>query len=131
MHYSYEMTFTAGTDKTTQEKLEMPCAWGVLTNVVISFAAGCHGKVHVHIDEGLHQVFPTNPSGDYAFDDYVLEIRDKYLLSTGTRKIVLKGWNEGVYDHLIHVAFEVEPSEAMSATDQAIRDMAAMLTGEE
>jgi len=131
VHYSYEMTFTAGTVKSKQEELEMDCAWGVLTNVVIAFAAGCHGAVHVHVDEGLHQVYPTNPKGDYAFDNYTLEIKDKYRLHAGTRKIVLKGWNEGTYDHTIHIAFEIEPSEPVSATDQAIMDIRDMLTGED
>lgn len=126
-HYSYEYTFEAGTSITEQEELEMPCAWGILTNVLIAFAAGCHGVVHVHLDESLHQIFPTNPNGQYAFDNVTVPIHDKYELLPATRKIYLRGWNEGTYDHTIRVSFEIEPAEPVSAVDKATLSIAELL----
>ena len=126
-HYSYEHTFTVGTTKTSQEELEMPCAWGILTNVLVAFAAGCHGVVHVHLDESLHQIFPTNPNGQYSFDDVTVPVHDKYELLPATRKIYLRGWNTGTYPHTIRVGFEIEPTEPVSAVDKAIMSIYALL----
>jgi hypothetical protein len=122
-HYSYDYTFEEGHSKETQESLEMPCAWGTLTDVNISFPAGCHGVVHVHIDQELHQIFPTNAEADYALDDFTLSIKDEYELIEGTRKIYLIGWNEGTYPHKISVSFTVVPFERMTAAEQAILEI--------
>jgi hypothetical protein len=130
-HYSYEHTFQPGGTKDKQEEHEMPCPSGTLTNVLINFKAGCHGLVHVHIDEALHQIFPTNPEEDYSFDDYTVEIKDKYELLPGTRKLYLRGYNEGVYPHTIHVAFEIEAKEVLSEAEEAVISIAELLAGED
>jgi uncharacterized phage protein gp47/JayE len=119
-HYSYEKTFTAGTDAKSQESLEMKCAEGVLTDVAISFPAGCHGVVHVHLDEALHQVFPTNAESNYALDDFTLPINDRYNLGTGTKKLILKGWNEGTYNHTIRVAFRIVTPDQLTVAEQVL-----------
>lgn len=119
-HYSYEKTFSAGTDANSQEEKEMKCAEGILTDLAISFPAGCHGVVHVHIDEALHQIFPTNAESNYALDDFTLPINDRYQLGTGTRKIILKGWNEGTYNHTIRIAFKIETPTQLNKAEQAL-----------
>lgn len=110
-HYSYVKTFAPGKSKDQPEELEMPCHWGIITDVTITFPPGCHGYCHVHIDESLHQIFPTNPEADYALNAYTLEIRDEYLLLPGTRKIHLRGYNEGTYPHTISVTFKIKAPE--------------------
>lgn len=119
-HYSYEKTFTAGKSSKSQEMLEMTCGEGVLTDVAISFPAGCHGVVHVHLDEALHQIFPTNAESDYALDDFTLPINDRYQLGAGTRKIILKGWNEGSYDHTIRVSFRIVTPDQLTVAEQVL-----------
>jgi hypothetical protein len=126
-HYSYEYTFEEGHSAETPETLEMPCAWGKLTNMNISFPAGCHGVTHVHIDQELHQIFPTNAEADYALDDYTLLITDEYDLIESTRKIYLRGWNEGCYPHKISVSFTVIPFERMTPAEQAILQILQVL----
>ena len=126
-HYSYEYTFEEGHSKQSQETLEMPCAWGTLTDVNISFPAGCHGVVHVHIDQELHQIFPTNAEADYALDNYTLLITDEYELIEGTRKIYLTGWNEGIYPHKISVEFTVVPFERMTIAEQLLQELVSII----
>ena len=126
-HYSYEHTFIAGGDKAHQEEEEMECSQGILKNVMIAFAAGCHGVVHIHIDETLHQIFPTNPNGTYKFNDVAVIIYSPYVLLPSTRKIYLRGWNEGIYNHTIYLSFEIEPAEKVSAVDKAILEMAKII----
>lgn len=120
MHYSYEHTFIANGSKAEEEEEVMECAWGILTNVDISFNWGTGRNVHVHIDEALHQIFPTNPNGNYAFDGYTCHITGKYELLPATRRIYLRGWNEGDYDHAVAVAFEVLPKEDVNAIPNAL-----------
>jgi len=125
-HYSYEKTFTPGTTKSRQEELEMPCPWGILTDVVLSFRYGPDRLTHVHIDEALHQIFPTNPDETYAFDGYTLTISDRYELLPATRKIYLRGWNEGIYPHTVAICFRVELPERYTPAEQAIIRLAQL-----
>lgn len=125
-HYSYEKTFTAGKSKTTQEELEMSCHWGILCDITISWRAGTDRQTHVHIDDGLHQIYPTNPKGDYAFDDYTLRITGEYELTKGTRKLYLRGWNTGVHDHEVAVTFRIKIPERLSIADKALVKLVKM-----
>lgn len=126
-HYSYEYTFEEGHTKETEEYLEMPCAWGTLTDMTITWADGCHGVVHVHIDQELHQIFPTNAEADYAMDGYTLLITDEYTLIEGTRKIYLRGWNEGIYPHKISVSFTVVPFERTTPVEDVLLKILSVL----
>lgn len=126
-NYSYEKTFTAGKTKTEEEELEMPCFWGVLTNITISFRFGTDRTTHVHIDDGLHQIFPTNAKETYAYDGYTLEIKDKYELLPDTRKIYLRGWNEGTYPHTVAVSFEIQPPERYTPLEKALFKLISIL----
>lgn len=120
-HYSYRKTFTPGTDKESFEELEMPCYWGILTDLIISFPAGCHGLVHVHIDESIHQIFPTNSEEDYVLDDIDMKIPDEYELLPDTRKIYLRGYNEDdTYPHTIDICFTVKPFERYTPAEEAL-----------
>ena len=125
-HYSYEKTFTAGTDRASEEELEMLCHWGILCEVVISFPWGAMRQCHVHIDDGLHQVFPTNPEEAYAFNGFNLDIEDEYEIEQGVSKLYLRGWNEGSYDHTIRVAFRIRLPERLSRTDQLLEKILGM-----
>lgn len=127
-HYSYAKKFKAGTSEDNQEELEMKCHWGVLCDVTLSFPPGAHGTCHVHIDESLHQIFPTNPEGNYAFDDYTLHIDDEYELLSGTRKIYLRGWNEGSYPHTILVTFKIALPERLTKTEELLSDVVGFFT---
>lgn len=110
----------------------MPCHWGILCDIDISFRWGTSRLCHVHIDDKLHQAFPTNPKGDYAFDGYTIHITDEYELEKGTRKLILKGWNTGSYAHTVAVAFRIKMPERLSITEKALWRMVELwerLTG--
>jgi hypothetical protein len=126
-HYSYEKTFAAGTSRDSQEALEMPCHWGILCDVHIAFRWGTSRLCHVHLDDGLHQIFPTNPEGTYAFDGYTLPLEGEYELQPGTRKIYLRGWNEGNHPHTVAVAFRVRIPERLTATEQLLLRLVEVL----
>ena len=119
-HYSVTKTFTAGGSKTSPEELEIKCIWGIVTDVTITFPAGCHGVCHVHLDDELHQMFPTNPEGDYALDDWTLKIDDEYKLLSDKRKVYLRGYNTGTYDHTIAVTFRVKLPDEHTPLEMAL-----------
>jgi hypothetical protein len=125
--YSYSKQFTAGTDETSQEELEMPCHWGTITRLRIHFPNGCHGVCHVHIDQELHQVYPTNPEGDYALNGVTVVIDDRYKIPKDVRKLCLKGYNLGQYPHTISVSFTVESDYIPNPAEQAIMNIYNLL----
>lgn len=98
----------------------MPCTYGILTDVNISFPMGCNGFVHIHIDYGLHQVYPTNPEDNFALSGHVLPIVDRYKLSDNTENLYLKGWNEGIYNHTIEVSFTIISDFKPTPAEEAI-----------
>jgi len=118
-NYSYSKTFKVGTDKESQESLEMLCHWGILRETAISFPDGCHGVCHVSINDGLHQVYPTNPEETYALDGFTLIIKDKYKIVPDTRKLTLKGYNLGIYEHTIKVTFTIEVDYVPNPVEEA------------
>ena len=119
-NYSYSKTFATGTDKESKEQLEMPCHWGTLKETAISFPDGCHGVCHVSIHDGLHQIYPTNPEEDYALDGFTLVIKDKYKILPDTRKLILKGYNKGIYTHTIKVILTIEVDYVPNPAEEAI-----------
>lgn len=129
-NYSYEKQFKAGTTEDSQEELEMPCHWGILTDVTITFRSGTDRLCHVHIDETLHQIYPTNPKGNYAFDGYTLHISGEYELLPGTTKIYLRGWNTGNYPHTVAVTFTIKIPERLSTTEKLLRELVELIGGE-
>lgn len=121
-NYSYNKTFTAGKTKTSQESLEMKCHWGILEEVHISFMHGTGRLCHVHIDESLHQIYPTNPEETYAFDGYTLPIKGDYVLLPGVNKLFLRGWNTGSYDHNVAVAFSIKVPDRFSEVEKLLQE---------
>lgn len=98
----------------------MPCHWGTIKKATISFPDGCHGVCHVHIDAGLHQIYPTNPEGDYALDGFTLVIEDPFKIADGVKKLQLRGYNKGIYEHEIKVTFTIEVDYIPNVVEEAI-----------
>ncbi len=119
-NYSYSKTFVIGTDKDSPEQLEMPCHWGTLRETTISFPDGCHGVAHVHVDDGLHQIYPTNPEETYALDGFTLIITDRYKIMEGTSKLWLRGYNKGIYPHTVKVTLTIEVDYVPNPAEEAI-----------
>lgn len=95
MHYDYTLTVPANTLKTDPAKLTMYLCHGIIHSLDIAFPEGCAAWVHAVIYRFEHQAWPTNPDGDYCWDNYTVEIRNEsFGLTSGPYTLSLRCWNE-------------------------------------
>lgn len=113
MIYEYDLTVPANTPKNAQVSQDCKLAYGVIHYLGVQFPTGCVGLVHVHINDAIHQVFPTNPDGTFKGDGVVIEGRVLEKLYNPPFILTLWGWNlDDTYDHTVTVRFWIiEPHE--------------------
>lgn len=101
---------------------------GVVHRLEVEFPAGCVGLVHIVIYHMGHQVWPANPAGSFASDDYVVAIDDYYPLLGPPYTLKIQGWTDGTaYDHTVKVRFGELPESiakkrfgSLSSADAAL-----------
>jgi hypothetical protein len=104
MFYDFAITIPANTPKASPVVTELKLTAGVIHRVEIQFPAGCMGLAHIAINDGLHQLLPTNPDGDFASDDYVIPIDEYYPMPGGDYILTARGWNmDDTYPHTLSV----------------------------
>jgi hypothetical protein len=123
------------------EIVEVKVTHGVIHRVEIEFPAGQVGLIHVAIDHLAHQVWPSNPEGSFAGDDYVVAFDDYYPILFAPYRLKIRAWTDGTtYDHTVKVRFGMLPESiakkrfgTLSAADQTriTTDLMAGLTSEE
>lgn len=117
MHYADQFTVTADSTKTAPSELKIIVSPGILHTGIFFFPAGCKGTVHVSLNQAIHQIWPTNPSGTFAFENYVHVVKDYYSLPPGIKQLELKGYSVNAdYDHVIQFAFSINDPEEIWPT---------------
>lgn len=110
MFYNFPLTLTLGTAEASLEEEEAKLTHGVIHRLEIEFPAGCSGLAHLRILHLDHQLWPTNPGGNFASDNHVIIIDDYYQLYDGPYTLKLQGWNEDeTYDHTVTVRIGILP----------------------
>lgn len=95
MFYRYSLTVPANTAEDSPVSQEMTLTHGIVHSVDVSFPPGCAALVHVSIWRYEHQVWPTNPDADWAWDDYTVEIRgEAFELLDRPYALSLRAWSE-------------------------------------
>lgn len=108
MFYRYTVTVTHSTEETSPQVAYMDLAPGEIHQVEIGFPWGCAGLVHVQIWRGEHQVWPTNPGGSFAWNDYNVVFSESEYCAGPTEHWSIRTWNEDVrHDHTVIVRLGV------------------------
>lgn len=106
MLYTFEITTSANTPSSAKEKTIARLERGVIKGFSLHFPPGCAGLVHCHINDALHQIWPTNPDMDIVGDTYLIKWDDEYILDQPPLQLEIYTYNEDtVYDHTIRVTF--------------------------
>lgn len=110
MFYRYPVTVTKNTTEATKEKTVIDLAAGQIVSVSVGFPWGCSGLVHVQIYRSEHQMWPTNPGGSFAWNDYNVVFDEAEESGGPTDEWSIRAWNEDVrHDHTIVVRFNILP----------------------
>lgn len=112
MHYADQFLVTAGSTKAKPSTLDIKITPGVLHSGIFFFPAGCRGTVHIALAHAIHQVWPTNPSGTFAFENYVHRVDDYYQIPPGVITLQLRGYCVNCDEnHKIQWAFSINRPE--------------------
>lgn len=106
------LSVPASTTESDPQELRVRLTVGIIVEVRIGFPDGCADMVHVVIARGLHQVWPTNPDGNYAWNDYSYEFQESYALLGEPLSLKVVAWNEDTANaHRVTVGFNLLPLE--------------------
>lgn len=125
MIYVYSITTPANTLEAARQKTVLLLQRGRITHVEVQFPAGQLGLVHVALNRGLHQLFPSNPTANFASSNETIAWDENYLLVADPVQLEAYTWNlDATYDHTVTVRVVMEAVE--EAADIA-REIAALL----
>lgn len=100
MIYRFGITTPANTLESSKQKTILKLARGVIHQLDIIFPPGPIGLLHLHINRGLHQVWPSNASDNFAIDNNVISFREHYELVQEPLELEAYTWNaDDTYEH--------------------------------
>lgn len=112
MDYNFTHSVPAGTLESAPSRLALPLEVGIIVQVRVGIPDGAADEVHVVIERGLHQLWPSRSGDNYAWNDYVYEIQESYVLDEVPYELTLVTWNDDtVNDHQVMVGFNMLPLE--------------------
>lgn len=108
MFYNFTITIPANTLKSDRVVEVCDLTYGIIRHVAIAFPPGPKGLAHVVIYRYEHQLWPTNPGGSFAWDDYTIEFTEEFDLTERPHTLSIRGWNEDdTHEHTVTVRFEL------------------------
>lgn len=112
MLYAWDVTLTRDNNSLTPEKTILKMEKGTITRCEIVFPTGCCGLVYVHINDGLHQVWPKNPGNQLSGNGGIIASTDEYQIKEPPLELLFYGWNtDEIYDHTITVRLQIVPAK--------------------
>ena len=108
MIYSFAITTPANTPFSNMQRTELKLTAGIIHQIDIVFPTGCAGLAYIAINDGLHQLWPTNPEEFFhtdgetiSFEEFYRLNRDPYILTAYTYNL------DDTYPHTIIVRFGI------------------------
>ncbi len=112
MFYDFAIVVPANTLASAPHVETLKLTHGVITSVRLDFKHGTDHLVHVALQRGLHQVYPTNPDGDFNLDGVYCSFDDFYKLTAEPYELTVEGWSPGTtYPHVVDVQIGLIESE--------------------
>lgn len=94
MLYEFSVTSPKNTPAADPTIVDAGLVAGLVTRVEVQFPSGCAGLVHASIRDALHQVWPTNPDGDFTADSETIAWDEQYEMPKEPYHFQLVVWNE-------------------------------------
>ncbi|RLI49875.1 MAG: hypothetical protein DRP09_20365 [Candidatus Thorarchaeota archaeon] len=104
MVFEFDLTVPANTPETAKISKTLKLTYGIIHQLEVIFPTGCAGLVKCHINDALHQVWPTNPDGVFKGDGNPIIGRVFHEMDKEPFELQLWAWNEDdTYNHTITV----------------------------
>ncbi len=109
MLFSFSVSTPANTTQDDPQRAELLLSKGTIVQVDIGFPPGPQALLHAVVMRGQNQVWPTNPQGDFAWEDHVFSWPERYELEAKPYMLELVSWNEDdTYAHAVLVQLDVQ-----------------------
>lgn len=114
MFYETKIDIPANTPKADPFIVVLTVTKGILHRFWTEYPSGCQGLAHLVIRHAESQMIPTNPDGDLAADNYVLEA-EEFIAIEAPYVLKLVGWNEDdTYSHTLTFRCSILPPEIVA-----------------
>ena len=115
MIYRFGITTTTNYTKASPKKTILPLTRGVIHQLDVVFPPGPSGKLHVAINDALHQVWPTNPDESFASDRDSISFKEHYELEAEPYELQAYTWLEdAIYPHLAIIRIGILPRKILT-----------------
>jgi hypothetical protein len=121
MIFIFAIDTPANTPATHKVGTNLQLSAGKITEVHLQFPPGLDGLAHISINDGLHQLWPTNPEADFCTSEDVIIFAEDIDIGPDSNSLTAYTWNlDDTYDHTITVRIVVAtPEEETSWLDEA------------
>lgn len=124
MYYEIHLVIPAATTEAAPAIEMLTLAAGIVGVVEVEFPSGSEGLVHVRLGRPESTWLPSNPSGDFASDDYVIRIPEHLEVSPGNNIVKITGWAPShSYGMTIPVRIGVLPREVVEPVSPLVELM--------
>ena len=128
MFYDFAITIAADTAESDAVTQNLKLTKGVLHRFEVQFPAGCAGLAHIRFEQGAAHLFPTDPEGNFATDDFTIAFDDKVELVTAPFTIQAIAWNlDDTYPHTITVRIGILEGETAILLMRVIKGLVNFL----
>jgi hypothetical protein len=129
VEYVFPITVPANTPKTSPVRVSMQLTAGTIVAVGVQFPPGPLGLVHVYVQKGLYQIWPSNTEADFSSDNETIRWAEDIAVSADAALLVGFGYSlDSNYSHTVTVRISLLPAAAGSDLSGQI---AALLSGGE
>lgn len=112
MFYDFAITIPAGTSEDDPVEEELKLTHGVIHRVEVEFYPGPRRYVGLRIYHQEHQLYPTNPDGEFKTDGYTIAFDDFFELKTAPYALKARGYSpDADYSHVVTVRIGVVESK--------------------
>lgn len=119
MIYRFGISTPANTGASAKKRTNLKITAGVIHQLDLIFPPGPQGLLHVQINRGLNQVWPSNPEGSFAADNNMISFRERYEIMTEPYELEAYTWNEDdTYAHGVIIRIGILKQYGLSLYDK-------------
>ena len=126
----YEFTVTVPITATQDDPVEqrMKLTKGVIHRVEVQFPIGTRALIHVQIYDDGHQIWPTNPDGNFNTDGYTIGWDEHYEITSGHHELRAVCWSTAdTFPYDIDIRFAMLENTTALMLLRVIKGMSKML----
>ena len=131
MNYVFDITTPANTARSSPTITRSRIGTGRVAKIWVYFPPGNAGLHHLKILHGNHQLWPTNPEGDFSGDNILIELPEDWDIPWKGWAINFRTWNtDDFFDHRVTFGMSIlEEATPPRWLAKIIRALAGIGTG--